>query len=399
MDLTLSKVVEAARQRRAAVTAEVGGYIVLLLLQLQGSGPRRVAPELVGLTAAGEVELAPSPAAERREVEAGLRGLLASLLALSQSAPPALRATSERAATGDLAAFEAELTAALIPINHAASRRALARVFRETQKAQRAFSGAEQERESAAPASLTTPQPSTPVPGPARAAPKMPVPEARVSAPEPPASVAEPAPPEIEIDVDVDVAVPEPEPRVVAAAPALPEPDHVELVVADIELDELDQLLASEPPPASARAIAPAPLEAPEAEALEPAPVSLAAVSLAAVSLAPVSRAPVSLVHPLTPAARALTPLPASVVLESSASNEAQAVQESPAPVCSVALEAAQAPARSDLGELLAGYLSYTRREEDMTAGLRRMIGLEPWRASGLAPNAPDWGNRPQQPG
>ena len=45
MDLTLSRVVEAARQRRAAVTAEVGGYIVLLLLQLQSGGPRRVALE------------------------------------------------------------------------------------------------------------------------------------------------------------------------------------------------------------------------------------------------------------------------------------------------------------------------------------------------------------------
>ena len=46
--------------------------------------------------------------------------------------------------------------------------------------------------------------------------------------------------------------------------------------------------------------------------------------------------------------------------------------------------EAEPVPARSDLCELLDGYLSYTRREEDMAAGLRRMIGLEPWRASGL---------------
>ncbi|HEU4583249.1 MAG TPA: hypothetical protein VFS67_33555 [Polyangiaceae bacterium] len=386
MDLTLSKVVEAARQRRAAVTAEVGGYIVLLLLQLQASGPRRISPELVGLTAAGEVELAPSPAAERREVEALLRELLALLLALSQSAPPALRASSERAATGDLAAFEAELTAALIPINHAASRRALARVFRETQKAQRAVGGAEQERDSApVPASARAPEPSTPLPAPARAAlktplpaparaaPETPVPAARVSALEPLVSAAEPAPAELEIDVDVDVALPEPSaaaapsplPEPSAAAPALPERDDVELeVVAEVDLDELDQLLASEPPPS--------------ARAHEEEPLSAAAVEAPA--------APVSLLHSLTPAARALTPLPASATRRSLAPHEAHAAQESAAPssVAQLASEAELAPARSDLCELLAGYLSYTRREEEMAAGLRRMIGLEPWRGSGV---------------
>jgi hypothetical protein len=374
MDLTLSKVVEAARQRRAAVTAEVGGYIVLLLLQLQASGPRRISPELVGLTAAGEVELAPSPAAERREVEALLRELLALLLALSQSAPPALRASSERAATGDLAAFEAELTAALIPINHAASRRALARVFRETQKAQRAVGGAEQERDSApVPASARAPEPSTPLPAPARAAPKTPVPAARVSALEPLVSAAEPAPAELEIDVDVDVALPEPSaaaapsplPEPSAVAPALPERDDVELeVVAEVDLDELDQLLASEPPPS--------------ARAHEEEPLSAAAVEAPA--------APVSLLHSLTPAARALTPLPASATRRSLAPHEAHAAQESAAPssVAQLASEAELAPARSDLCELLAGYLSYTRREEEMAAGLRRMIGLEPWRGSGV---------------
>lgn len=411
MDLTLSRVVEAARQRRAAVTAEVGGYIVLLLLQLQASGPRRVAPELVGLTAAGEVELAPSPAAERREVEAALRGLLASLLTLSQSAPPALRATSERSAVGDLAAFEAELTAALIPINHAAARRALARVFRETQKAQRGVS-AEQERESSPvpasagapqPASARAPQPasarapappsarapesSSPQPGSVRAiVAKTPVPEPRISAPVLPAVVAEVEAEELEIDVDVDVAVAEdpivvaappepiaaakppepmvaaaapPEPMVAAAAPPEPaEPEPALSVLAEVEVDDLDRLLASEPPPTSPVA---APSDAPEA--LEP----------------------LSLVHSLTPAARALTPLAAAGVRRIGSTPPDAARDRAEDALAWVALgEAEPAPQRSDLRDLLDGYLSYTRREEDMTAGLRRMIGLEPWRASGL---------------
>jgi len=384
MDLTLSRVVEAARQRRAAVTAEVGGYIVLLLLQLQASGPRRVALELVGLKPTGEVELAPSPAAERRDVETALRGLLASLLSLAHSAPPALRATSERSAVGDLAAFEAELTAALIPINHAASRRALARVFRETQKAQRDVSAAERERESSpVPSSVRAPESSSAPPLSARAAVvRTPVPESRVSPPEPPASVAEPEPAELEIDVDFELAAPEepivavvvtePEPIVAAAVPVKPERAEPELpleVVAEVEVDDLDLLLASEPPPAS---LAIAPSDAADAEAIEAAPVSL--------------------VHSLTPAARALTPLPASGVRNSSAPPDAARAPGSSPWALQGATEAEPVPQRSDLRDLLDGYLSYTRREEDMTAGLRRMIGLEPWRASGRGSERPGLG-------
>jgi hypothetical protein len=42
-------------------------------------------------------------------------------------------------------------------------------------------------------------------------------------------------------------------------------------------------------------------------------------------------------------------------------------------------------PHRSDLRDLLHGYLAHTRCEEHMTADLRRMVGLEPWRALGAA--------------
>ena len=401
MDLTLSKVVEAARQRRAAVTAEVGGYVVLLALQRLANTPRRISPELIGLTAAGDVELAPSPAAEPRELETALRGLLASLLALSQSAPPALRATSERGSVGDLAAFEAELTAALIPINHAAARRALARVFRDTQKAPRGATGAATtERESSpAPASLRAPESSSPPPVAVRAAvlelrlqseaPTSVVaalanPTPSSSAAEPPASRAEPAPAELEIDVDVDVLLAEPEPIAAAIVPARTKPitaavvparaepiaaapapgrDEQQLEVADVEVDELELLLASEPPPPS---VTEPPLSA------DAAPESGAPASF-------------SLVHGLTPAARALTPRPASVA---GAPSEPEPV-ESPSPDLVPAFawrgrDAELTLQRSDLRELLDGYLAHTRREEDMTAGLRRMIGLEPWRAKGM---------------
>jgi hypothetical protein len=188
---------------------------------------------------------------------------------------------------------------------------------------------------------------------------------------------AEVAPDELEIDVDVDMAAAE-EPIAVAAEPiavALPteqellvaaavrreptEPGPALEVAADVAVDDLDRLLASEPPPMSH---AGAPSDVPEA--LEPEPVSL--------------------VHSLTPAARALTPLPAPGVRRNGSTPPDAARDRTEGWAAQGVGEAEPAPQRSDLRDLLDGYLSYTRREEDMTAGLRRMIGLEPWRASGL---------------
>jgi len=50
------------------------------------------------------------------------------------------------------------------------------------------------------------------------------------------------------------------------------------------------------------------------------------------------------------------------------------------------------APQRSDLRELLKGYLAHTRCEEHMSADLRRMIGLDPWRAPRSSVARPELG-------
>jgi hypothetical protein len=135
MQVRLSEIALAARHRLAPLTAEVAGYIVWLVTAEALTASRCVSAERIGVTLLGEVMLAagePEPAlASERE----LRRLLGSLLGLCQASTPALRKASERVASGDLEALQAELGAALIPINHAASRRALARLYRETDRA------------------------------------------------------------------------------------------------------------------------------------------------------------------------------------------------------------------------------------------------------------------------
>jgi hypothetical protein len=135
MDITLSTVTDAARQRRAAVTAEAAGYLVLLVVQQVAAYPCHVRLDGIFLTDAGDVVVRGGGEAGADQVELELRRLLIGLLALAQSVTPALRAAAERSAGSGLHQLEAELLAALIPINHAAARRALARLYRETQRA------------------------------------------------------------------------------------------------------------------------------------------------------------------------------------------------------------------------------------------------------------------------
>lgn len=135
MEIALSAVTDAGRSRMAAVTAEVGAHVVLLAAQQVAPHPFHVTAESVLLSDTGDVRLLPLAPATSVEVELELRQLLAGLLTLAPAAPPAFKTAAERGAGGGLDALEAELHAALIPINHAAARRALARLFRETRRA------------------------------------------------------------------------------------------------------------------------------------------------------------------------------------------------------------------------------------------------------------------------
>jgi len=68
------------------------------------------------------------------DAEASIRAALARLLEASGSQTPALSAASKRKSGTGLAALAEELEAALIPVNRAAGRRALARLAREVKR-------------------------------------------------------------------------------------------------------------------------------------------------------------------------------------------------------------------------------------------------------------------------
>lgn len=201
MEIALSAVTDAGRSRMAAVSAEVGAHVVLLAAQQVAARPFHVTAESVLLSETGEVRLLPLPAASPHEVELELRQLLAGLLGLAPAAPPALKAAAERSPGGGLAALEAELQAALIPINHAAARRALARLFRETRRAS-ATGGASPEA-TPTPAGEVTPIPPGSATTPTAATAVREQGSLQVEPPSLDVHHAEPVQGDLDIDVDV----------------------------------------------------------------------------------------------------------------------------------------------------------------------------------------------------
>jgi hypothetical protein len=207
MDITLSTVADAARQRLAAVTAEAAGYLVLLVVQQVAAYPCHVRLDGIFLTDAGDVVVRGGGEAGADQVERELRHLLTGLLALAQSATPALRATAERSTNGGLHQLQAELLAALIPINHAAARRALARLYRETQKASSSPGPRSAPAPERQPISIVTlKEPSSGTPEPARSQ-SLPAPQVRESVLATPESArrlhVEDREAALEIDVDI----------------------------------------------------------------------------------------------------------------------------------------------------------------------------------------------------
>jgi hypothetical protein len=259
-----------------------------------------------------------------------LRTLLATLLALSSSPAPAISAVVERDASAGLQALAAELSAALIPINHAAARRALARLYRETRRA--GGGAADEARPAAATPAGTT---DAAVPSAVRVEPTRPAPPSAAPAP----SVVSEAWAELDIEVEVEREL-VPAERVAA----LPVPSASELHESPPSL--LDAGSPSEPEPREARS----PVIETELPERERPPLA-----------APESA-------PREQRLQQSTPLTVTGQLADSESWP-------PAPAAahiSVGLPSC----RSNIRELLASYLAQTRAEEPMTRALREMIGL-----------------------
>ena len=135
MSVTLVEVMGAARCRRAALAAEVAGYVVLLAADQISAAPRRVSAADVVITEDGSVRLVGGSAADAQAAESALRELLDELLLVSSSGSAALLRAARRDAAGSAERLIAELEVALIPANRSAARRALARLSRETIRA------------------------------------------------------------------------------------------------------------------------------------------------------------------------------------------------------------------------------------------------------------------------
>jgi hypothetical protein len=306
MDITLRTVTDAARLRVAAVTAEAAGYLVLLVVQQLVPRPCHVSTDTVLLSEAGDVSVSVTEQASSLAVEIELRQLLAALMSLAHSTTPALRAAAERVGTGDLSAFQGELQAALIPINHAAAHRALARLYRE---AQRANPGSAP-NSSIPQARVVTPTPSIPV-------------EARAVAPTPSAQVETRAvAPSANVlsgpTLDDVIGL---EPRVQGLDPQAGDA-QAEL---DIDVDVVD---------VEGEGGAPAPRPS------FPSPVS------------PAGTLPIGLLNdaPSTPSTLSAPSISAQAQLRG---------------------------ARSEVSQLLVGFLSQTGRQLKLAEDLRKMIGIE----------------------
>jgi hypothetical protein len=202
MSVTLSEVKRAAKAHRAPLAGESAGYLVLAIADQVLSAPRLVETSDIQLTEDGGLRVLSGRASSDTDAELGLRRALDALLLVASSGSAALTRASRRTSPTGLSALVRELEAALIPVNRAAARRALARLHRETARAMSSGTLPDEEPEApeVAPVvqKLTTPAPVL------------------VSAPAP---LAEPEP---EPDLETRAIRLAPEPAaVVAALPAL----------------------------------------------------------------------------------------------------------------------------------------------------------------------------------
>lgn len=133
--VTLEDVFTVVEGKRVPLAPELAGYLTLEVADGSQATGGQVDPRTVYISEEGTVALVrPKSAAPTGDAETSVRAILAKLLDASGSATPALTASARRKAGAGLPALVAELEAALIPVNRAAGRRALARLAREVKR-------------------------------------------------------------------------------------------------------------------------------------------------------------------------------------------------------------------------------------------------------------------------
>ena len=133
--VTLEDVFSVVEGKRVPLAPELAGYLTLEVADGSQAAGGEVDPRTVYISEEGTVALVrPKKESPAGDAETSVRAILAKLLEASGSATPALTASARRKAGAGLPALVSELEAALIPVNRAAGRRALARLAREVKR-------------------------------------------------------------------------------------------------------------------------------------------------------------------------------------------------------------------------------------------------------------------------
>jgi hypothetical protein len=142
--ITLEEVFGVLTSKRVPLAPELAGYLALELAEGAGSMPGELQPKQIYIGDEGTVAIVRRPsqsdaqvdsaAITARGAEASIRGILQRLLDASGSQTAALSAVAKKTSNAGVPALMQELEAALIPVNRAAGRRALARLAREAKR-------------------------------------------------------------------------------------------------------------------------------------------------------------------------------------------------------------------------------------------------------------------------
>jgi len=133
--VTLDEVFAVVSAKRVPLAPELAGYLALEIAEHADPSGGDVDPKGVLIGEEGTVALIqPKRQGARGDAEASIRAALGRLLEAGGSQTPSLFAASRRKSGLGLPGLAEELEAALIPVNRAAGRRALARLAREVRR-------------------------------------------------------------------------------------------------------------------------------------------------------------------------------------------------------------------------------------------------------------------------
>ena len=134
--VTLEDVFAVVSAKRVPLAPELAGYLILEIVDGADPAGGAIDPKSVFIGDEGTVALVrpKKDSAGAEDAETSARALLARLLEASGSQTPALAATGRRRSGAGLRALGTEVESALIPVNRAAGRRALARLAREVKR-------------------------------------------------------------------------------------------------------------------------------------------------------------------------------------------------------------------------------------------------------------------------